>query len=278
MHRSLFLLLFFGLAALAAPAFIAPASAAPRAAVLNGNDNTLSLVDLATGQSTLNAFTFPGFPGNAVVRSGKLYVAVSGADLLMVLDATTLDPLDTLRTGVGTNPYAVAVNDAGDVYASLFLTNQVVKFDAGGAEVGRVAVGRAPEGLLLVDERLYVAETETARLWSWEIIAPGEIHKAPWPSPHGGTLVVGVGGHQRFDSLAVDGAGYICVATLINGGITVVSPDGGEVRHIPLPDFYPTNICFGGPDLRTAFVTLSGKGKLVAFEWERPGLRLNYAQ
>ena len=68
------------------------------------------------------------------------------------------------------------------------------------------------------------------------------------------------------------------MATLINGGITVISPDGSEVRHIPLPDFYPTNICFGGPDLRTAFVTLSGKGKLVAFEWERPGLRLNYAR
>jgi gluconolactonase len=134
-------------------------------------------------------------------------------------------------------------------------------------------VGLSPGG-----ERLYVAETETARLWSWEIIAPGEIHKAPWPSPHGGTLLVGVGGYQRFDSLAVDGAGYICVATLINGGITVVSPDGDEVRHIPLPDFYPTNICFGGPDLRTAFVTLSGKGKLVAFEWERAGLRLNYAR
>ncbi len=164
MHRSLFRLLFFGLAALAAPAFIAPAfiapvSAAPRAAILNGNDNTLSLVDLATGQSTLNAFTFPGFPGNAAVHGGKLYVAVSGADLLMVLDASTLDPLDTLRTGVGTNPYAVAVNDAGDVYASLFLTSQVVKFDAGGTEVGRVAVGRAPEGLLLVDGRLYVADS-----------------------------------------------------------------------------------------------------------------------
>lgn len=134
-------------------------------------------------------------------------------------------------------------------------------------------VGLSPAG-----DRLYVAETETARLWSWEIVAPGEIKKAPWPSPHGGTLVVGVGGYQRFDSLAVDGAGYLCVATLINGGITVVAPDGSGVRHIPLPDFYPTNICFGGADLRTAFVTLSGKGKLVAFEWERSGLRLNYAQ
>jgi len=84
------------------------------------------------------------------------------------------------------------------------------------------------------------------------------------------------GGFQRFDSMAVDSAGNICVATLINGGITVFSPDGRNVHHIPMPDLYATNICFGGPDLRTAYVTLSGSGRLVAFEWERPGLRLNW--
>jgi hypothetical protein len=30
--------------------------------------------------------------------------------------------------------------------------------------------------------------------------------------------------------------------------------------------------------LRTLYVTLSGTGRLVAFDWERPGLRLNYQQ
>jgi gluconolactonase len=135
-------------------------------------------------------------------------------------------------------------------------------------------IGLSPDGTCL-----YVAETDAARLWSWEIVAPGEIRKAPWPSLHGGTLVVGVGGQQRFDSLAVDSAGYVCIGTnMFNRGITVVSPDRHEVRHIPLPDYFPTNICFGGRDLRTAFVTFSGQGKLVAFEWERPGLRLNYAR
>jgi hypothetical protein len=45
----------------------------------------------------------------------------------------------------------------------------------------------------------------------------------------------GPGGYQRFDSLAVDSADNICVATLINGGITAFSPDGRPVRHIPMP-------------------------------------------
>ncbi len=42
-----------------------------------------------------------------------------------------------------------------------------------------------------------------------------------------------------------------------------------------MPEIYPTNICFGGPDMRTAFVTLSLTGKLAALDWPEPGLRLN---
>jgi gluconolactonase len=96
-----------------------------------------------------------------------------------------------------------------------------------------------------------------------------------WPSPHGGRLVVGAGGYQRFDSLALDAEGRICVATLVNGGITVISLDGRNVEHYPLPDPITTNICFGGPDLRTALVTLSWTGRRVALDWPVPGLRLN---
>jgi gluconolactonase len=76
------------------------------------------------------------------------------------------------------------------------------------------------------------------------------------------------------DSLAVDGEGWVCVATLVNGGITAISPDGATVEHVPFPDLLVTNICFGGDDLRTAYLTLSGTGQLVSTTWPRPGLRL----
>jgi len=89
-------------------------------------------------------------------------------------------------------------------------------------------------------------------------------------------LVAGLPGYQLFDSLAVDADGNICVATLFNGGITIISPDGSCIDHVPMPDFLTTNICFGGPDLRTAFITLSSTGRLVAMPWERPGLPLHY--
>jgi gluconolactonase len=130
-------------------------------------------------------------------------------------------------------------------------------------------IGLSPDG-----KRLYVAETPTGRVWQWGITAPGEVMKAA-PLAGGGMLLAGVGGFQMFDSLAVDGAGNVCVATLVNGGITVISPDGQSIEHLPMPDMITTNICFGGLDLRTAYITLSGTGRLVAMEWPRPGLRLN---
>jgi gluconolactonase len=131
-------------------------------------------------------------------------------------------------------------------------------------------------GLSPDNARLYVAETMTGRLWAFDIDGPGAIKRRPWPSPNGGTLIAGLAGYQLFDSLAVDSAGNICVATLWNGGISVISPDGQAIKHVAMPDYYTTNICFGGPDLRTAYITLSSSGRLVAMEWPRPGLGLNY--
>jgi gluconolactonase len=95
-------------------------------------------------------------------------------------------------------------------------------------------------------------------------------------SPNRGECVAGPAGLQYFDSLAVDSDGNVCVATILNGGITVISPDGSSVEHVPMPDPLTTNICFGGNDLRTAYITLSGTGRLVSMDWPRPGLRLNF--
>jgi len=130
-------------------------------------------------------------------------------------------------------------------------------------------VGLSPDGATV-----YVAETETARLWAFDLDAPGVARKQAFPSPHGGRLVIGLGGYQRFDSLAVEAGGNICIATLLSGCISVIAPDGRLVRQVPTGDPGTTNICFGGPGRRTAYVTLSGKGQLVALDWPEPGLRL----
>jgi gluconolactonase len=129
--------------------------------------------------------------------------------------------------------------------------------------------GLSPDGKIL-----YVSETETGRLWSYPILGPGELGKEPWPSPNGGKLVGSPAGFQRFDSMAVEANGNICVATLVNAGITVFSPSGEIVEFWEASEPYCTNICFGGPELKTAYITLSGYGTLIAVDWPRPGLPL----
>lgn len=131
-------------------------------------------------------------------------------------------------------------------------------------------VGLSPD-----EKTVYVADTLPGRLWAMEIVGEGEV--APPPGPRlPGRLVGQPSAFCYFDSLAVDADGNICVATIYNAGITIFAPDGSSMRHFPTDDMVTTNICFGGKDLRTAYLTLSSSGRLVSTEWERPGLPLNF--
>jgi gluconolactonase len=67
----------------------------------------------------------------------------------------------------------------------------------------------------------------------------------------------------------------------VPGGITVVSPDGKILDFIELlvdglPEPLPSNICFGGSDRKTAFITLAGTGRLVGCEMKIPGKPLHF--
>jgi gluconolactonase len=130
-------------------------------------------------------------------------------------------------------------------------------------------IGLSPDGTVL-----YWAETWTGRIMRRRITGPGEVEEPSivdtWACLHG------FPGLQLLDSLAVDGDGNVCVATLVNGGVSVVSPEGELIDFIATGDILTTNVCFGGPDLRTAYITVSGTGRLLKTEWPRPGAKLNY--
>lgn len=131
--------------------------------------------------------------------------------------------------------------------------------------------GLSPDG-----KTLYAADTEGARLWAFDIEAPGVLRKPEPHHHHSGRVIAGLPGNARFDSLAVLANGNIAVATLNTGYITEISPGGDIVRAVKMPDAYPTNICFGGSDMRTAYITLSDTGRLGTMQWATPGLKLNF--
>lgn len=133
-------------------------------------------------------------------------------------------------------------------------------FDANG-------IGLSPDGTIL-----YWTETKAGRIVRRRIAAPGilEPHDPfdPWGCLHG------LPGWQMLDSLAVDADGNVSVGTLMTGAITTVSPDGELVDVLETGDPITTNICFGGADMRTAYITLSSTGRLVSTHWPRAGQRL----
>jgi gluconolactonase len=133
----------------------------------------------------------------------------------------------------------------------------------------------SPNGIgLSPDESVvYAADTQLGRLWAFDVAEPGVL--APGPGFAPGRVICNLQDYQLLDSLAVEAGGKVCVATIINGGITAFDPDG-SVEHYAFPDVVCTNICFGGADMRDAWVTASSTGKLYKARWPRPGLKLSF--
>lgn len=134
-------------------------------------------------------------------------------------------------------------------------------------------IGLSPDG-----GRLYAAETYTCRLRAYDIVAPGRIDPAAAGPAGPGLPLYRPAGFKFFDSLGVEAGGNICIATIGECGISVVSPAGELVDFVPTDDPFTTNICWGGEDLRDAYVTCSGTGRLLKTRWPRPGLRLAFQE
>ena len=96
-----------------------------------------------------------------------------------------------------------------------------------------------------------------------------------WPDDPGeraaGRLLV-----FRFDDFSMDGMrvdvdGNLYITRHGKGTVAKVSPEGRLLREIRMQGSKPSNICFGGPDGRTAYVTLQDRGAIETFRVESPG-------
>jgi gluconolactonase len=134
---------------------------------------------------------------------------------------------------------------------------------------GPNGIGLSPD-----ESRLYAAETHTGRVYAWDITGPGEVARNEAGAT--GSLLCGLPDMQLFDSLGVDSDGNVVVATLVTGALTVISPEGKVLDQVLTGDPMTTNVAWGGDDLKTAYVTCSGTGRLISLPWPRPGLPLHF--
>jgi len=74
------------------------------------------------------------------------------------------------------------------------------------------------------------------------------------------------------DGMRCDVDGNLYITRSNKGMVSVVSPQGKVLHEVDVLGKHPTNLCFGGPDGRTCYVTEAEKGRLVKFRTDRPGL------
>ena len=169
--------------------------------------------------------------------------------------------------------------DLGKIFGDRLAFGALYYATADGSSIRRLAssllfpngCGLSPDG-----GTLYVAHTILGWLTRWVVLSPGVV--TPANATIGGVLVGKAAGRLSFHSMAVELDGTVCITTLgePSGGVTLFDPSGSQA-YASFDHPLTTNICFGGADNRTAFITSGGRGRLLAVDWPRPGLRLNYA-
>ncbi len=108
-----------------------------------------------------------------------------------------------------------------------------------------------PNGILLsVDEKtLYVIPTGPAEMMAYPLEAPGKIGKGKvFCTLKGADGKKGTGG----DGATIDAKGNLYITSTL--GLQVFDPTGKLLGIITLPE-QPANVCFGGPDAKTLYVT-----------------------
>jgi gluconolactonase len=195
----------------------------------------------------------------------RLYAECNGRALVCPNDIVFDKDGGFWFTDIG-KTHATARDHGGLFYARAdgsFITRAVDRIDGNG-------VGLSPDG-----RTVYVALTDERQLLAFDKLGPGRV--APAGNHFAGNVVASLPGRQCLDSLAVMADGRIAQAVVWESpGIAVIDPASGAVDRFHFPDTLTTNICFGGPDVRDAWVTLSESGRLVRLRWESPGLQLNY--
>jgi len=90
---------------------------------------------------------------------------------------------------------------------------------------------------------LYVSDIRAGQTWRYAIQPDGTLGNK--------TFICALGS----DGMTMDAAGNLY---LTGHGITVFDKDGKQIDHIDVPENWTANVCFGGPDHQTLFITASG--------------------
>ena len=201
-------------------------------------------------------------------RAGRMYVADYVGHNVLRIDPTTRAVTVLAHEPMMNQPNDLAIAPNGTLYASdpnwKTKTGQLWRIDPDGnttrlaADMGTTnGVEVSPDG-----KRLYVNESVQRNVWVFDIQPDGGVANKrllrQFPD-HG------------FDGMRCDADGNLYITRYGKGTVVVLSPAGDVLREIDVLGARPSNLCFGGPDGRTVYVTEVEHRRLVQFRAETPG-------
>lgn len=212
-----------------------------------------------------------GSAGNGIRfgRDGTMFVAdYTGHNVLQV--ETKTRGVTVLAHEPGMNqPNDLAMAADGTLYASdpnwKDGTGQVWRISADG-KVHREAAGMGTTNGIEVSpdgRTVYVNESVQRHVWAFRRGTDGSL---------GEKRLLRKFDDFGFDGMRCDVDGNLYITRHGKGTVVKLSPKGEILREIPVLGPNPSNLCFGGADGRTVYVTEAAEKRLVQFRVDRPGL------
>ena len=202
-------------------------------------------------------------------REGKMYVAdYTGHNVLRIDPATRKIEVFAHEPRMN-QPNDLAIASDGTLFASdpnwKEKTGQLWRIDTDGT-VTRLAKNMGTTNGIEVSpngKKLYVNESVQRNVWVFDIQSDGSLANK--------TLLKKFPDHG-FDGMRCDVDGNLYITRYGKGVVVVLSPAGKIMREIDVLGARPSNLCFGGPDGRTVYVTEVEHRRLVQFRVAKPGL------
>jgi gluconolactonase len=208
--------------------------------------------------------------GNGIVfdRKGFMYIADYVEHKVLKVDPKTKEITVFARNERMNQPNDLAIAPTGILYASdpdwKYGTGQLWRIDTTGksllldGDMGTTnGIEVSPDG-----RTLYVNESVQRNVWAFTITDKGVKDKK---------LVKKFDDHG-FDGMRCDVDGNLYITRHGKGTVAIMSPQGKVLREVDVLGKKPSNLCFGGPDGRTVYVTEVEHRRLVQFRTDRPGL------
>lgn len=201
-------------------------------------------------------------------RTGHFYVADYTKHQILKVDPTTRRVSVLAQDSRMNQPNDLAITSDGTLFASDpnwgNSTGQIWRIDQNGTTT-RVAEGMGTTNGIEVspdNKTLYVNESKQLNVWAFTITDDKSLKDK--------RLVRAFDDHG-FDGMRCDVDGNLYITRYGKGTVVKMSPDGDILQEVEVLGMRPSNLCFGGPDGKTVYVTEVESTRLVAFRVDRPG-------